>query len=89
VLGRKRWHVDILIGDDDGRTYAEAVLETELGDRLVGFGHARLSPDDVDVPEIGHELAVARALRNLGDRLLATTSADIACMTDEPASLDR
>ena len=50
--------------------------------------NARLSPDDIDVPEIGHELAAARALRNLGTRLLATTSADIEGMTDEPVCLE-
>ena len=85
---KKRWHVDVLISEQDDRTFAEAALETELGDRLIGVGQARLSPDDVDVPEIGHELAVARALRNLGTRLLATTSADIEGMTDEPVCLE-
>jgi Domain of unknown function (DUF1876) len=88
VRAKKRWHVDVLISEGYGRTLAEAALETELGDRLIGVGHARLSPDDIDVPEIGHELAVARALRNLGTRLLATTSADIEGMTDEPVCLD-
>jgi uncharacterized protein DUF1876 len=88
VRAKKRWHVDVLISEDDGLTFAEAALETELGDRLIGIGHARLSPDDIDVPEIGHELAAARALRNLGTRLLATTSADIEGMTDEPVCLE-
>jgi hypothetical protein len=88
VQAKNRWNVDALISEEDGRTFAEAALETELGDRLIGIGHARLSPDDIDVPQIGHELAVARALRNLGTRLLATTSADIEGMTDEPVCLD-
>jgi len=88
VRAKRRWHVDVLISEDEGRTFAEAALETELGDRLIGVGHARLSPDDMDVPEIGHELAVARALRNLGTRLLATTSADIEGIIDEPVCLD-
>jgi len=34
----KRWRVDIFIGEDDGRTYAEARLVTEIGDRLIGVG---------------------------------------------------
>ena len=88
MRAKRRWHVDVLISEDEGRTFAEAALETELGDRLIGVGHARLSPDDMDVPEIGHELAVARALRNLGTRLLATTSADIEGIIDEPVCLD-
>jgi hypothetical protein len=36
-----------------------------------------LSPTDHDVPEIGDELAVARALSELGARLLATAATDV------------
>lgn len=83
MTAAKRWKADIFIGEQDGSTYAEALLHTELGDRLVGMGRARLSPDDLDVPEIGDELAVARALADLGHRLLVTAAADVEQVTGD------
>lgn len=46
-------------------------------------GHARRSTDDISVPEIGDEVAVARALRRLADRLLDTAEQDISGVTGE------
>lgn len=83
MIAAKRWRVDVFLGENDGVTYAEARLHTELGDRLVGVGHARVGPDDHDVPEIGDELAVARALTDLGHRLLVTAAGDIEQVTGE------
>jgi hypothetical protein len=85
----KRWRVEVFLGEDDGRTYAEARLITEIGDRLVGVGRAHVSPDDYDVPEIGDEIAVARALSELGARLLETASRDIEQVTSEHVHLTR
>jgi hypothetical protein len=83
----KQWRADIMIGEQDGRTYAEARLVSDTPNDLVGVGRARVSPDDVDVPEIGDEVAVARALRDLGNRLLATASTDIGDLTKEDVHL--
>lgn len=66
------------VGSDEHLTAAHAVLTTSAGNRLEGFGRARLNPTDRDVPEIGEELAAARALRDLADRLLRATSDDIS-----------
>jgi len=85
----KEWRVELMIGEDDGRTYAEAQLVTELGDRIVGTGRAFVSPDDYDVPEIGDEVAVARALHDLGAQLLAVASADITEVTRDRVQLTR
>jgi hypothetical protein len=85
----KEWRVDLMLGENDGQTYAEARLVTETGDRLIGIGRAYLSPDDRDVPEIGDEIAVARALRDLGTRLLDTASEDIEGITSEHVHLMR
>jgi hypothetical protein len=87
MIAAKRWNVEVFLGEQDGRTYAEARLRTELGDRLVGIGRARLNPDDLDVPEIGDELAVARALTDLGHRLLLTAATDITQITGKPAKV--
>ena len=87
MTAMKRWRVEIFLGEDDGRTYAEARLHTEIGDHLIGIGRARLNPSDHDIPEIGDEVAVARALVDLGHRLLITAARDIEQVTDEPVRL--
>lgn len=79
-----QWRVDVMIGENEGATYAEARLVTEIGDRLVGVGRAHVSPDDYDVPEIGDEVAVARALLDLGRKLLNTASGDIEAVVGGP-----
>jgi uncharacterized protein (UPF0128 family) len=83
----KQWRVEVMLGEDDGQTYAEAHLVTEIGDRLVGVGRAHVGQSDYDVPEIGDEVAVARALSALGAKLLATASGDIGQVNDEHVRL--
>ncbi|MFR9802350.1 DUF1876 domain-containing protein [Pseudonocardia sp. RS010] len=73
----KRWTVAIDIDEHDGRTRAVARLHTRDADSVVGVGLARLNPTDRDVPEIGDELAVARALSELGHRLLEIAAEDL------------
>jgi hypothetical protein len=85
----KRWTVDVLVNDDEGRTYAEACLRSGEDTRLVGVGRAKLNPSDRDIPEIGDELAAARALCDLGQRLLVAASNDIRAVTHEPVHLSR
>jgi Domain of unknown function (DUF1876) len=90
TMGRmKRWSVDIFVDEDDGRTYAEARLQTRDDTHLVGIGRATLNPADLDVPEVGDELAAARALTDLGHRLLLAAVGDIEAITHEPARLSR
>jgi len=79
------WNVKIHLVDPaeeevrfgDEITTAHAVLSTSAGATVEGFGRARRDPRDVNIPEIGEELAAARALRDLADRLLKATSDDI------------
>jgi hypothetical protein len=89
MTAAKRWTVALFIDEVDGRTYAEARLHTDDDTQVVGVGRARLNPEDDDIPEIGDELAAARALTDLGHRLLLTASADIAAVNDEPVYLTR
>ena len=72
------WTVEIHLGEREGRTHAEAKLVTGVEPALHATGDARLSEKDlVDVPEIGYELAAARALRALADVLLKTAESDV------------
>lgn len=84
----KRWNVQIIIDEYEGvSTRAEARLAT--GDnQLTGTGIARRNPHDRDVPEIGDELAVARALSELSHQLLQTAAEDIEGVTAQPVHLD-
>ena len=71
------WNVDVYLFEDDGKTHAEAVLRTHAGTELRRVGTAYKSPADRDVPEIGDELAVCRALNGLVHDLLDVTIGDV------------
>lgn len=79
----KKWTVEIHLGERDGRTHASARLLSGVEPPLTASGDARLSTQDaVDVPEIGYELAAARALRALADLLLATAETDVEAVAE-------
>ena len=84
----KRWTVDIVIDEHENQTRAEARLVTDDATSLTGVGTARLNPTDMNVPEIGDELAAARALSELAHRLLHSAADDIEAVTSKPAHLD-
>ena len=77
----KQWTVQIYITEDGDDTCARAVLSTRDSTYLAGVGHACRDPGDRPVPEIGDEVAVARALADLANRLLTISSEDIAQVT--------
>ncbi|MGA8114008.1 MAG: DUF1876 domain-containing protein [Actinocatenispora sp.] len=81
--------MDIYLDEHDGQTYSEARLRSGADVQLVGVGRARLAAQDDDVPEIGDELATARALADLGNKLLLATNADIGQITHEEVHLTR
>jgi hypothetical protein len=85
MTATKTWHIDIFIGEREGKTHAEARLRPNDEVTLTATGTARLNPADSDVPEIGDELAVARALSHLADRLLHVAADDIESITHEKA----
>ncbi|MBC6445848.1 DUF1876 domain-containing protein [Actinokineospora xionganensis] len=85
----KQWRVDIFIDEHEERTRAKARLTTRDNTALVGIGLARLAPSDTNVPEIGDELATARALSDLAHKLLEATVTDIEAVTHRPAHLTR
>jgi hypothetical protein len=74
----KTWDVQVLISEEDNITKARAVLISDSGSvPLHGEGTARLHPHEPAVPEIGAEIAAARALSALGTALLDTALDDI------------
>jgi hypothetical protein len=83
----RTWSVEVLIGERDGQTHAEARLRTHDDTHLTAVGRARLRPTDRDVPEIGAELATARALADLSHQLLQAAVDDIEGVTHEPVTL--
>jgi hypothetical protein len=85
----KSWSVQIDLGEHEGRTRAVARLHTTDRTSLTGTGSARLNPADPDVPEIGDELAAARALSDLAHALLEATAEDIAGVLHKHVDLTR
>ena len=78
-----RWSVEIFLSDTDGLTHSEARLITGIKHPLTATGTARLSTQDrLDVPEIGYELATARALRSLADQLSGVAAEDVSALAD-------
>jgi hypothetical protein len=84
----RSWRVNIHIFETGDDTTAHAVLVAEAPEPLEAHGKTHRNPADVAVPEIGDEVAVARALRRLSDRLLEVASADIATAQGNPATLE-
>jgi hypothetical protein len=83
----KQWQVVIDIDEHDNRTRAVARLRIQDTEKLTGVGLARRNPADQDVPEIGDELAAARALSELSHNLLDAAAGDIEKITHRPAHL--
>jgi uncharacterized protein DUF1876 len=75
----KRWTVDILLDEDpdDRSTRAEARLHSGDPADVRGVGRSWRNPGDPEVPEIGDELAVARALADLANHLRAAAANEI------------
>lgn len=76
------WTVGVSVDEQDHQTCATAWLVWDDED-ITGIGVARCNPSDRDVPAIGDELAVARALSDLARRLLKATARDIERVTHE------
>jgi hypothetical protein len=90
MMHTRTWTVEVTIHEveDERRTRAVAVLRTEARPQVRGVGEARRSPRDREVPEIGDELATARALADLAYQLLDVTAADIEAVVHRPVFLE-
>ncbi|GAA5161288.1 dsRBD fold-containing protein [Ornithinimicrobium tianjinense] len=85
----REWSVRITIFEGGADTSAQAVLLSDAPEHLRAVGQSHRSDDDRSVPEIGDEVAVARALRHLADRLMSAADDDIAAMTGEDVYVRR
>jgi hypothetical protein len=81
----KTWTVQVQIDEHDDHTRAVARLRIDDAESLTATGLARLNPADRDVPKIGDELAVARALSELSHRLLDVAAGEIEQISGVPA----
>lgn len=69
--------LDMQVIEAGSKTTADIGMTTGSGQALHGHGTARRHPDDPDIPQIGDEIAVARALFELAHKLLDTAAHDI------------
>jgi hypothetical protein len=72
----KAWSIEVLLEETEDETQATAFLDSR-GERVTGWGRARRNPTDPAVPQIGEELATARALADLAHKLLEAAIAEI------------
>jgi hypothetical protein len=77
------WQVRVSIFGSDDDTDAHVVLLADSPNHLTATGHSHRSAGDSPAPEVGDEVAVARALRRLADQLLATAAGDIEAHTGQ------
>ncbi|MFE6686131.1 DUF1876 domain-containing protein [Streptomyces sp. NPDC057743] len=81
---RKTWNAEINIVEAGTEVRAEARLRGKEGGQMVGEGTAKCNPADENVPAIGDELSVARALSDLSHQLLSRAAHDIEVHTARP-----
>ncbi len=68
TTARQHWEVRLEITEDDD--HCEVVAHLDATDRgLAGVGRSRRNPADPAVPQVGEELATARALHDLAHHL--------------------
>ncbi|MEU8233201.1 DUF1876 domain-containing protein [Actinoplanes sp. NPDC048967] len=85
MVRARTWTVEITITEhaDERRTHADAVVRSARP-LPHGAGDARRRPADQEVPEIGDELATARALADLAYKVLDAAADDIEHVTHRP-----
>ncbi|MQA87180.1 MAG: DUF1876 domain-containing protein [Streptosporangiales bacterium] len=66
----RTWDLHVHIVEKDRETTANILVTTDGGTVITGRGAAHRNPRDSDVPEIGDELAVARALSQVAGKLV-------------------
>jgi hypothetical protein len=70
--------LNIDLVEKEAETTADVTMTTASGAVLTAHGMARRNPRDRDVPEIGDEIAVARALSEMAHKLLDAAAGEIS-----------
>ncbi|MGG5259833.1 dsRBD fold-containing protein [Phycicoccus avicenniae] len=79
----RQWTVRVTLFEQGDDTTATVALLADSPDALTARGTSRRAGEDAPSSHIGDEVAVARALRRLADRLTADAEADIERSTGE------
>ena len=86
AAGAQDWSVQLRFEEDEARTKAVVTL-TAGGRRLQGHGMARRNPLDPNLPRVGEDLALARALSELAHALLSDAAGQLEAATNGPAGI--
>ena len=87
TMTAKMWSIEVSLTEDSETTSAHAALK--VGEQAFdGYGIARRNPKDPEIPQIGEELAVARALSDLQYQLVHTAVAAIEAFEGHRVTLN-
>ncbi|KUJ40033.1 hypothetical protein ACZ90_68935 [Streptomyces albus subsp. albus] len=64
------WHVELEFDEDPKHTKAAALVRLADGTEVRSHGTASRAPADTNQPRVGEEIAGARALNEMADKLL-------------------
>lgn len=82
----REYSIDVAVEEREDHTDAKASAVIR-GEHFGGWGRARRHPMDPDVPSVGDELAVARALADLSRQLLDAAAKTIERREGHPVEL--
>lgn len=85
----REWVVRLSITGDGDDTSATAVLLADATGEVSASGDSHRSGQDVPAPGIGAEVAAARALRHLADRLMAVAETEVGQRSGEDVHIRR
>ncbi len=86
VPNRASMRVDLTLSED--ADHCEAVARVRMRDRdFSGWGRARRHPTDPEMPVVGEELAVARALSDVSHQLVVAAADSLESALGRPVAL--
>jgi hypothetical protein len=86
VPERLSMRVDLSLTEDEDHTEALARVHMR-GRDFSAWGRARRNPDDPTMPEVGEELAVARALSDMSHQLVVAAADSLESALGRPVAL--
>ena len=72
--------LNVHLTEKESETTADCMLTMDNGAVITAHGMARRNPRDMDVPEIGDEIALARAMSELSHKLLDVAAGELSKM---------